>query len=371
MGLRPPRRTSTTCSCPGGSWSTTTTCGIQRGSDGVGPNSAFPMASTRCQSRVSLADGLELLRPAPNSTARPRSRTCSTAMQIFDDALDEGVVTPEHYVHLAGRRDGQACPATEPEETGLTEAWPRKYEPLPGDPDGSGVEVILVDTGWVDTAVGSAERPARLQRPRVVRGARGAVPRAGSRHHARLLPAVRGPDPRARGGASHRGRAKAIWSPLSPARSTSPRWPRLCRIISIQAGCHTRRDRPLKAFERLWRDRLEADPSTVLVAAAGNDATGLPFYPAASTWASGVGSLDRDNAVSSYLQLPQLRRRLRPGSEPHQRVTRTAITSARRPPTRATSGSSLPGWARWSGTSFSAPLFAGLLAAHLSQSPSR
>ena len=44
-------------------------------------------------------------------------------LAIFDDELGEGVVTPEHYMNVANG-DGKRCPATEPEETGLTGPWP-------------------------------------------------------------------------------------------------------------------------------------------------------------------------------------------------------------------------------------------------------
>ena len=78
---------------------------------------------------------------------------------------------------------------------------------------------------------------------------------------------------------------------------TSPRPP---QIISLSAGCHTWNNRPLKAFQMLWSDYLKRMPDTVLVAAAGNDCSPAPFYPAASKWAVGVGSLDRNGRVSSF-----------------------------------------------------------------------
>src|SRR4051812_29290804 len=65
-------------------------------------------------------------------------------LAIFDDELGEGVVTPDHYLHLANG-DGRHCPATEPEETGLAGPWPPQTTQSQA---GAGVRVAVVDTGW-------------------------------------------------------------------------------------------------------------------------------------------------------------------------------------------------------------------------------
>ena len=50
---------------------------------------------------------------------------------------------------------GTACPATEPEETGLRKPWP----PLCDEGRGKGVQVVVVDTGWHPPAATDPRTP--------------------------------------------------------------------------------------------------------------------------------------------------------------------------------------------------------------------
>ncbi len=96
------------------------------------------------------------------------------------------------------------------------------------------------------------------------------------------------------------------------------------QVINLSAGCRTRRDRPSIPLRKFHRRHLE-ERDCVLVAAAGNDSWAAPFWPAAFDWCVGVGSLDRDGRVSLVLQLRGLRRRLRAGAQPGQRVPRRHV----------------------------------------------
>ncbi len=99
----------------------------------------------------------------------------------------------------------------------------------------------------------------------------------------------------------------------------------------------------------------------------GNNASPWPFWPASFDWAVGVGSLDRDGRVSGFSNWGD--------SVDVFALGRNVVNAfpERRPyichesPTAATSGSSTTGLARWSGTSFSAPLVTGLIAAEMSE----
>ena len=71
------------------------------------------------------------------------------------------------------------------------------------------------------------------------------------------------------------------------------------QVINMSAGLRTRLDLPSLAFQT-FHDRHLKDADCVLVAAAGNDTSPAPFWPAAFDWAIGVGALDRDLRVSDF-----------------------------------------------------------------------
>ena len=66
----------------------------------------------------------------------------------------------------------------------------------------------------------------------------------------------------------------------------------------MSAGLRTRVDLPPLGFEVFLAHLKRGD--CVLVAAAGNDTSPAPFWPAAFDWAVGVGALDRDGRVSDF-----------------------------------------------------------------------
>jgi hypothetical protein len=138
------------------------------------------------------------------------------------------------------------------------------------------------------------------------------------------------------------------------------------QIISLSAGCHTWNDRPLKAFQKLWRHHLKDLKDTVLVAAAGNDGSPTPFYPAASKWAVGVGSLDRDGSVSSFSNYAGCADAFVLGRNHVNRYPRGTYECHEAPDT-GDQRVFRTGWARWSGTSFATPLLSGLIAVHIQQ----
>ena len=58
------------------------------------------------------------------------------------------MATLEHWVHVAANGDGHSCPATEPRVPGSNEAFP--FPPaVEDDGVGKGVEVVVIDTGYV------------------------------------------------------------------------------------------------------------------------------------------------------------------------------------------------------------------------------
>ena len=117
-----------------------------------------------------------------------------------------------------------------------------------------------------------------------------------------------------------------------------------------------------------YETRLK-DRDCVLVAAAGNDSTPAPFWPAAAPWAVGVGSLDRDGRVSSYSNYGV--------SADVYALGRNIINAfpdgtftCQETPNKGDVRVFDTGLARWSGTSFSAPVVAGLIAREIYESGS-
>jgi hypothetical protein len=285
-------------------------------------------------------------------------------VQLVVDAVAQrlgrrGAVTPEHYVHVAPNGSGHSCPATEPAETGLTDAWPPKVS---GKGTGEGVKVAVVDCGFVDLQAPPgppreleeydghgpfAEAIIRTQAPDVVdpiiRVDWTTINWTNNNASAGII---------AEGDLAG-GLEQALRSEVVPD------------IISMSAGCHTYDHLPLVAFEQLWATTMSG-MDTVLVAAAGNECTSNPFYPAASWWATGVGSLDRfADRVSDYSNYGDSanvfllgRNHINAFPEGHYRCRWTPDVGDER-----YFGT---GWARWSGTSFATPLLAGYLAAYIS-----
>lgn len=336
--------------------------------------SDFRIASApeRDDARTPKIDGLDSYRfesrerrPDESDAAyeRARRRDLVNAVRIYDDELGPGVVTPEHYVHLAGTGNGRACPATEPAETVLAQAWP---EAETDKSVGDGASVVVIDTGWPQPAIAAAASEAA----RTGDYAHLPVlqPYAGHGLFAEEVVRSRAPGadiqhlefPIDSGGAINEVDLAHL---LAQALAMRP------QVINMSAGCHTRQDRPLKAFERAWRNQ-PADPKDrpVVIAAAGNDASPSPFYPAASPWAIGVGSLDQDNEVSSFSNYRQSADVFLLGRNHVNRFPIGTYT-CHWSPNVGNHRMFTTGYARWSGTSFAAPFLAGLVAAHVSTYP--
>jgi hypothetical protein len=270
-----------------------------------------------------------------------------------------GAVTPEHYVHVAPNGSGNSCPATEPAETGLTAPWPPKVS---GDGTGEGVKVAVVDCGFVDL-----QTPAGASRVLEEYDGHGPFAAAVIRTQAPdvvdpIIPIdwttlnVTNPNSLAgivAEGDLAGGLEQALRSEVVPD------------IISMSAGCHTYDHLPLVAFEQLWSGTM-ADMDTVLVAAAGNECTDNPFYPAASWWATGVGSLDHfADRVSDYSNYGVSANVFLLGRN-HVNEFPDGYYRCRWTPDVDDVRLFKTGLARWSGTSFATPLLAGYLAAYIS-----
>jgi hypothetical protein len=280
-------------------------------------------------------------------------------VQLLDDLDGElgiGVVTPNHVLDVQPSGGG-VCPATEPEPATVDERWPAAADPALG----RGVRVAVVDTGFLP----------RYNRNRSLPWLRG-VDRFDVDDDAFLpdgdiapygahgtfsagvvlsvAPAVTvSVDDVLLGGVVDEA---TIVRQLADALADSP------DVISLSAGTYTRHNVPPKALTAFYEHRLRHHKGIAVVAAAGNNMTRQPFWPAAFPWALAVGSLTRDgqqrSAFSNHGGWVDV---YAPGEE-----IVNAFANGRYTYLDGRVGEFTDRMARWSGTSFATPLVAGLVA---------
>lgn len=278
-----------------------------------------------------------------------------------EGALAPGRVSPDHWVHVSPQ-GGSLCPAIEPQETGITTPWPADSS----QEQGREVSVVVVDTGWHPPA-GSDPRTPWLKGVEGDDEHNGPELREYAGHGTFVAGVVRCVAPRtsifvegfAVDGLGGGGVLESdLVIQLEEALEHEP------QVINLSAGCRTRQDLPPIALEVFHRTRLSRR-DCVLVAAAGNDSTSAPFWPAAFDWAVGVGSLDRDGRVSAYSNFGV--------SADVYALGRNLVNAfpdgtfvCRETPDKDDVRVFSTGMARWSGTSFAAPVVAGMIALEIS-----
>ncbi len=282
-----------------------------------------------------------------------------------DQALERGSVTPDHWIHISPN-PGRLCPADEPTETGLKEPWP---PPCHGKKKRRKVSVVVVDTGWYPPAATDPRTPwlhgvqGDDENNPPVAPSPGRALRPYEGHGTFIAGVVRCVAPATEifvegfciNGVGAGGILESdMVAQLDEALTHKP------QVINLSAGCRTYLDLPSLVFADYYETRLEG-LDCVLVAAAGNDGSPAPFWPAAFDWAVGVGSLDRDGRVSSFSNFGV--------SADVYALGRNVVNAfpdgtfeCRETPDKGDIRVFDRGMARWSGTSFSAPVVAGLIA---------
>lgn len=301
----------------------------------------------------------------------PRREGRKSVPELLDELQEKGLdprkASPDHWVHISPGGGGAACPAVEPTETGLEEPWP----PVAPQDEGHDVSVVVVDTGWNPRSASDGRTPW-------LKGVEGddedneADLRQYAGHGTFIAGVVRCMAPRteifvegfAVGGVGGGGILESdIVEQLEEALEKHDP-----QVINLSAGCRTKDDLPSIAFEELYEDLLKGR-DCVLVAAAGNDGWAAPFWPAAFDWCVGVGSLDRDGRVSDFSNYGV--------SADVYALGRNLVNAfpdgtyvCHESPDKGDVRRFTTGMARWSGTSFAAPIVAGLIAREISESHS-
>ncbi len=298
-----------------------------------------------------LVNGLSVYEPANLGTLE--------ALATIDAALGVGVATPDHIFHVTPASG--CCPATEPDPAGSS---PHPALVPPGSGHGAGTVVSIVDTGWLPFVGAQHGWLAGVTGDVEHYNAPHLGPYIG--HGTFVAGVVRSVAPDAQihvdgfltnGGAITES---AILRNLHKAVERSP------DIISMSAGCTTRHNLPPLGFEVLWTERLRHCKGTVLVAAAGNNSSRRPFWPAAFEWAVSVGSIDADGRRSdfsdfgSWVDVYALGRDI-------INAYPDGIYTYNEPPRVGEQVPFTTGLASWSGTSFSTPMVAGMISARMSR----
>ena len=311
---------------------------------------------------------------------RLKQRSLPDVLDLLDDRLGRGVVTHEHLLYVCGH----CCAGTEPE-------LPVTQRPSP-DPGtgrcgtGEGVSVRLYDTGlvpkgsvvqhaWMAGVTGDPDRSVRT----VVRdpgppavtevvidadGGHGTFVAGSVRLEAReATVAVTDMATRAADGFSVGVAAEGELAARLVLDQPSP------DIIVFSYAGRSRKEIAMLAFEEAWRRSLSEREKLTIVAPAGNDSDCRKFWPAAFEWVVGVGALaenQRDIArFSNYGPWVDV---FAPG-ENAVNAFADGVYTYRWPSSPAliagTASQEFAGLAVWSGTSFSAPMVAGMIAARM------
>lgn len=297
--------------------------------------------------------------------------TVPEILDQVDAQLGLGAATPDHLLVISSH----PCAAAEP--------VPAKDTPFPGVTDdsscnGEGVVVAIVDTGlafdyathpWLASGV-SGNQDQLIAGDEIkhfgghgtfVAGClRALAPRAEVSVQGTLT-VVTGTPSLTRTGA---GWESDLAYQLTEALKHDP------DILVMTYATESRENLSLLGFDVAWETRLQYAKGLVFLAPAGNDSSSTREWPAAFDWVLSVGALSANwqtradfsnygNWVDLYAPGEDLVNAFATG-------TYTYVLSSTGVPTTGVTTADFTGMAKWSGTSFSTPIVAALIADRMS-----
>jgi hypothetical protein len=270
---------------------------------------------------------------------------------------DERPITPLGIVYIT-----KITPYGEPElPSGATGPWPAQAKP-----GGKNVKIGLCDTGlqstfnvhsWMANVDGEIEPPGVIVRQNVER----IRPYAGHGTFAAGVAACTAPDASVYV-KNHFTESEGEKEDVIVRKINELIAQRKPHLVCLPAGLYPRNNGQSLPFNQLHAQH----PDLTLVAAAGNDSWDKKFYPAAYPWAIGVGALATGQQTrapfsnfGSWVDVYALGQNM---------VNAYAFGEyVYQEPGHAPATEMFNGIARWSGTSFAAPLVAGLIARELAR----
>jgi hypothetical protein len=294
----------------------------------------------------------------------------SEALDLVDQRLGRGVATPNHVLTVCPDGEMSSCPATEPEEA-YYETEPRP--PVAAAGDGRGVLVYLADTGLLrDAAAGHPwlagvdvqDEKRDYDPPEPLQGNPPVLP-AYTGHGTFVAGVMRcmAPDADIVVTNAFSTAGSALESDFVPRLESAFRHG--ADIFQLTMTCASRNDLPLIAFGQ-WLKRVSASKGSVCVAPAGNSARRRLTWPAAFPEVVAVGALGADwHARASFSNYGPWVDVYAPGRDIVNAYATGTYTCHVSPYVGQVRN--FYGMAKWSGTSFAAPIVTGLIAARMSR----
>ena len=296
-------------------------------------------------------------------------RDARATLDEIEEVLGRDVVMPDHIVYVTPQGIGKLCPAGEPE-------LPLGKGPVPALTDksqaGDGILVSVVDTGWYRAGSRNPETP--WLRDRILGDEETVDPEdihSYAGHGNFVGGVIRCLAPATeldfegvltRAGAVYES---VIARELNEALTSQNR----PDLISVSAGCYTRNNAGLLAFTILMElfNLADGADAPLVVAAAGNDASDRPFFPAAYRWVTAVGALEEDMSVAAFSNVGDWVDVYAHGSKLVNAFP-TGTYFCKEPGPTQGEQRDFTGLAQWSGTSFATPIVTGAVAAHMTES---